>query len=55
MNPADLPSRNRLKEAMQRNAMEEGGAVQAPSAVVNTLTQLHKSPYMLLTITGEKH
>ena len=40
---------------MQRHGMKDGGTVQAPSALVNTLTQLHKSPYMLLTMTGEKH
>ena len=38
---------------MQRHGMKDGGTVQAPSALVNTLTQLHKSPYMLLTMTGE--
>ena len=54
-NPADLPSRNRLEEAMQRYGSKDGGTVQAPSALVSALIQLHRSPYMLLTTTGEKH
>ena len=54
-NPADLPSRDRLKEAMQRYNLKDGGTVPAPTALVNALLQLCKSPYMLLTITGEKH
>ncbi|CAL1161019.1 unnamed protein product [Cladocopium goreaui] len=54
-NPADLPSRDRLKEAMQRYNLEDGGTVQTPTVLVNALLQLCKSPYMLLTITGEKH
>ena len=54
-NPADLPSRNRLKEAMKRYCLDDGGVVKAPADLVNTLIQLHRSPYMLLTITGENH
>ena len=54
-NPADLPSRNRLKEAMKKYCLEDGGVVKAPADLVNALLQLHRSPYMLLTITGENH
>ena len=54
-NPADLPSRNRLKEAMKRYCLDDGGVVKAPADLVNTLIQFHRSPYMLLTTTGENH
>ena len=54
-NPADLPSRNRLKEAMQRFGLDDGGVIKAPADLVNALIQFHRSPYMLLTTTGENH
>ena len=54
-NPADLPSRNRLKEAMKRYCLDDGGVIKAPADLVNALIQFHRSPYMLLTTTGENH
>ena len=44
-NPADLPSRDRLQEALNRYHLADGGIIEAPPDLVQTIIRLHKFPY----------
>ena len=52
-NPADLPSRDRMAEALQRYNLSEGGTIDVTSDLANCLLELHFSPYQAaLSIPG---
>ena len=44
-NPADLPSRDRLQEALEKYHLENGGTLEPPNELVNFVMQLHQRPY----------
>ncbi|CAL1163338.1 unnamed protein product [Cladocopium goreaui] len=44
-NPADLPSRDRMQEAMEKYHLENGGTIEAPAELTQLLIQLHQHPY----------
>ena len=44
-NPADLPSRDRLQEALEKYNLENGGVLEASTELVNFIMQLHQCPY----------
>jgi len=44
-NPADLPSRDRLQEALEKYQLENGGTLEPPNELVNFVMQLHQRPY----------
>ena len=51
-NPADLPSRDRLQEALVKYQLQDGGTIEPSDELVNFVMQLHQHPYDAARIDG---
>jgi len=44
-NPADLPSRDRVQEALEKYHLENGRIIEAPTELVQLVIQMHQCTY----------
>ena len=54
-NPGDLPSRNRMSEALQRYNVEDGGTIDASDQLVSALLQLVDRPCSVALLSRGAH